>query len=227
MHISPISVNTDYKKPRFEAKFPKKELVSLIDETKLYHDADAIPKLYVLLEYLAEFPGKVAELITKKNLTTLKVDNKQVGDSNFFATGFETLKELLVGNYSTKQYIRMPERIFEQKWWDNRNVKGNQLMKFAYSENKSPKRKKPFIPKEIKPYDVNKQVYTTPKGRKDIEISNLNILGLQKTEEGRKELDNMARKMTAAARLRFNATREVIQTELSQRNIKHPDIYKD
>ncbi len=114
MYIMPISINTEYRKPNFEAKFQEKELISLIQETKNYHDASAIPKLYVLLGYLSELPGKIAHLSTKKDMTALMVDNKQIGDSNLFVTGFEMLKNLFVGNYSTKQYILMPHNIFEQ-----------------------------------------------------------------------------------------------------------------
>ena len=119
------SNNRHNGQPSFKAELLKKDVSRLLDEIQ-GHDADLVPKLYTLLEYLKSLDGKKASFYCGEfnNFAQLHIDNKEI-NSNMFINAYSALYSSLVTHKDSivtkSSIIRMPESIFEQKWWKNRN----------------------------------------------------------------------------------------------------------
>lgn len=233
MQVTPVSsfksnTNNNYN-PHFQAKLSLSDIDLLVKEAKMYHDASSLPKLYVLLDYLNEIPGKLAKIKQKKNFNEVIIDGKSVYRTNNKVDDlYSTLKGFLVGNESLKNYIRMPENIFVQKWWSKRNINEKVLEGFAYTPptktvSKSSSRK--MI--QEKPYYVKKENFSTKEEYKgeEIKLSNIEILALEKNENGRAQLDGIAEKLNDKSLKIFNRKREAARTEIENQR-KNPKIYK-
>jgi len=118
-----LPINNTIPNNTFKAKLSAKEINGLLKEIDGY-DAALVPKLYTLLEYLKELSGKKAKFTNEyKNNYVLKISNKPVNE-NIFVNGYSALYSSLVDHKDTivkkSSVIRMPEIVFEQKWWSNR-----------------------------------------------------------------------------------------------------------
>ena len=124
MRINSIQSYNNCNKPAFNARLSGKDAEMLIEEIK-GSDASLAPKLYTMLEYLHELGGKKAEFIKTTNYFQLLIDKKPATGNNMFISRYNALYSALVKHKNTivkkSDIIRMPESIFEQKWWENRN----------------------------------------------------------------------------------------------------------
>lgn len=137
MRVTPVSINTNCRKPNFEAKFSQKEIQNLIISATSDEKAAGIPQLYTLLKHLAWLPGKIAKFadsesighsFSKTNKRVLLIDSKPQMYSDYgWESDFGLLKKYLVGEKSTMDVIRMPNSVFEREWWENRNVAADDL----------------------------------------------------------------------------------------------------
>ena len=145
MKILPIDSNC---KPSFNAKFPKKEAMELVEFAKKDKDNAGIPKLYTLLDLLDKFPGKIARFKTKT--VTSQYRATSIYEGSYFPS--TTYNSLCVDNveikkkpiskynvlyramtdYKTKdgEYIPMPESIWNSLWWKNRDKTVKDIEKF-------------------------------------------------------------------------------------------------
>lgn len=131
MKILPINNIQNNKQQNFKAKFSAKDINVLLDEIKGY-DADLYPKLYTLLERVNELPGKNAKFVPADdygNYWQLHIDGKSISKAFQFINKYSALYSSLVKHKDNiikySDIVRMPERIFEQKWWKNR-IKGEE-----------------------------------------------------------------------------------------------------
>ena len=126
--ISNNNYNTSNRQ-NFNAKFSEKEIVSLA-------------KLDVLLGYLEKIGGKVAHKKTKKtegvlgctvNNKALAIDNKTVLVGDEYTSGIDLLKDHMVGepDFDMQDFVRMPERIFESRWFEQGTRDEKALLKHA------------------------------------------------------------------------------------------------
>ena len=119
------SNNRHNGQPSFKAELPKQDVNRLLNEIKGY-DVALVPKLYTLLEYLKSLGGKKASLYGGEfnNFVQLHIDNKEI-NPNMFKNAYSALYSSLVTHKDSivkkSSIIIMPESIFEQKWWKNRN----------------------------------------------------------------------------------------------------------
>jgi len=125
MKILPINNIQNNKPQNFKAKFTERDINAVLADIK-GHDADLYPKLYTLLERMNELSGQTAEFISSKNgdLWQVHIDNKSMTGGKYFIDKFSALYESIVnikgGFVKNTEFVRMPESIFEQKWWENR-----------------------------------------------------------------------------------------------------------
>lgn len=137
MKILPIN---DDKMPNknFKAKLSAKDVNGLLREIN-GKDASYVPKLYTLLERLDELPGKKAGFDEEYNWCSLTINENDVNPNKFFSK-FSALYSSLVEhkdtNVKNSSIIRMPERIFEQKWWDNRGKTKTDIKQFGEKRTK-------------------------------------------------------------------------------------------
>ena len=182
MNVAPVSLGvvSSNNQPHFEAQFPKTDMVKLIKSAKMEERAAGVPKLYTLIEYLyAEIPGKVAKIINKGDYKVIKIDGRPVFKTDTAKSHFQVLKEFLVGEHSLDRIIRIPDRIFENRWFENRSVKENVVRDYVFVPEKPVYT--PVITEEIKPYNITKEAYNVSKSRKKkVEISNIEILSKEK-----------------------------------------------
>lgn len=126
MKILPIN-NIQYNKQQnFKAKFSAKDIKEVLSEVKGY-DADLYPKLYTLLERINELPGKTAKFVPTDefcNAWQVHVDGKSMSKAFQFKNRYSALYSSVVNHEGNiikySDIVRMPESIFEQKWWANR-----------------------------------------------------------------------------------------------------------
>ena len=125
MKILPINNLQNNKQPNFKAKFTAKDINAVLGEIK-GHDAELYPKLYTMLERVNELPGKTAQFVSSDgygNFWQVHIDNKSL-TSNKFINRFSALYSSLINHKDSivkhSDIGRMPESIFEQRWWANR-----------------------------------------------------------------------------------------------------------
>ena len=134
MKVQPIN-NT--QQPGFKAKFPKQDINTLISDIE-FHDASLKPKLYTLLEYMQELGGDKANIVTDqyKNYYQIQIDGK-LQNLNKFMNAYSSLYSTLVEHkdsiVTNSKIVRMPESVFEQKWWANRHKKESDIKNFSYT----------------------------------------------------------------------------------------------
>ena len=147
MNVQKISYNTN-NQPQFRARLPKEDLHKVVKEViNSDNTREYIPRLYTSLEYLDSIlPGKKLKL--KKDVysqawpvgrsetytSAFVEDDKNINSSGYdFLTAIENL--FLAGpekQEASKQYLRMPKSVYENLWWQNRNVKAEDIDKFAF-----------------------------------------------------------------------------------------------
>ena len=127
MKIMPINNIQNNKQQNFKARFSAKDINSLLSEIN-NHDADLYPKVYTLLERVNELQGKIAKFVPTDefcNAWQLHIDGKSISKTFQFKNRYSALYSSVVKHDGTiikdSDIVRMPERIFEQKWWTNRN----------------------------------------------------------------------------------------------------------
>ena len=123
---------------------------------------EIMPQLYTMLQHIDSFPGKVAKVVDdikpdsnpsfllKDLFCKIVIDDKKVlfnkhvghvsgegnivGGSKTFAINL--LKKLCIYNEKESNptgYVRMPQSVFEQKWWENRHRTTNKdILKYQY-----------------------------------------------------------------------------------------------
>ena len=95
MYISPI--NNTIPKSNFKAKFQKEDIKLFLTEIK-DTDLTMVPKLYTLLEFVKNLPGKIAEIIPAKVLPfyQIKVDGKLITNGREYISAFHALHDAVV-----------------------------------------------------------------------------------------------------------------------------------
>ena len=134
MKILPINNIQNNKQQNFKAKFSAKDINCVLSEVK-NHDAELYPKLYTMLERVNELPGKIAKFVSPDgfgNFWQVHIDNKSLTANKQFINKYAALYSSIVDHNGTivkkSDIVRMPESIFEQKWWANR-FKGEEDVK--------------------------------------------------------------------------------------------------
>lgn len=144
MNIQKLNCNTNCQ-PKFTARFPKAELQKVINESIQYSDLqERLPKLYTSLEYLDSILPD-----TKLGMTYRWVSSRDyrqapvIVDQNnkFMSSGYSALDALekiflkRENNKNSDLFLLMPESVYENAWWKNRNVKVEDIEKFALDVN--------------------------------------------------------------------------------------------
>lgn len=147
MHISPVNNNHLQSKPNFRACFKRQEIINMIKEAQTINTPEGMPVLYTLLKFVKEeIPGNIAELkrgtITKvqcSNTPTdvifLMTDNvRRHGHSEKHSLVSALMDMCVKKDKSTahSQFVRMPERIFEDMYWANRHVTEHDILDLSY-----------------------------------------------------------------------------------------------
>ena len=143
MQVERIGITQNYNnssRQNFTARFSEKEIVSMTKEAQECYGAAGIPMLDILLGYLAKLGGKVAHFkYTKPEGTfgskgkALTIDNKIVSKDDEFTPGITLLKRHIVGKPepSKPDFVRMPEGIFESKWFEQGTRDKKELLQHA------------------------------------------------------------------------------------------------
>ena len=254
MRVERVSVAQNYNnsnRQNFTARFPEKEIVSLAKDAKETYGAAGIPMLDILLGYLEKIGGKIAHIKSKKTEgvlgctvknKALAIDNKIVLEGDEYSSGIDLLKNHLVGEpaYDMQDFVPMPERIFEWKWFGQGTRDKEELLRHALP-SKTPKTKKvidwskekitspaPEIAvleekvEHIKPYSVVKEIYRNKKGQKVL-ISNIDILSKSKTEEGIEELNKIEQNLNKTYKEIFAQKRDAAKLEIEKQKLKKVD----
>ncbi len=225
MFISPVNSSNQHSRPSFGIRFSKTDIAKLTKSAKNEEGAAGLPQLYTILDYCDELSGKLAK-ITEKNISphgkhyVISVDGKPIAVGDPYEKVFSFFKRTFVGDKSDKNFIRMPFRIFEEKWFANRKIEFIPS-NIAYRKEKLPIQLSE--PQKIKPYNVVKEFYAT--GGDPVMISNIEILSKEKTESGRAELDAISEKLTQNSRKLFDKKRKIAQKEIEKQK-ERPEIYK-
>lgn len=146
MNIQKFSNN--YNQPQFTARFPKSDLQKLVSETlEQANVQERIPRLYTSLEYLDSIlPGKKLNVLN--DFTTHQVPNSygpilsrytaiHNDEGKLFGVGnnaLEAIENIFLkkkGKEITDISFNMPKSVYENLCWNNRNVKAEDIEKFA------------------------------------------------------------------------------------------------
>ena len=139
MKILPINNIQNDKQQNFKARFSAKDINTVLSEIK-GHDADLYPKLFTMLERVNELPGKVAKFVSPDgygNSWQVHIDKKSLTGQSLFLNRFSALYSSIVKHkdsiVKSSDIVRMPESIFEQKWWANRFKTEGDVKNFSLS----------------------------------------------------------------------------------------------
>lgn len=229
--IGTIQNYSNLNRQNFTARFPEKEIVSLAKDAKETYGAAGIPMLDILLGYLEKIGGKIAHIKSKKTEgvlgctvknKVLAIDNKIVIEGDEYSSGIDLLKNHLVGEpaFDMQDFVPMPERIFEWKWFGQGTRDEKELLQHALP-SKNPKVIATLEKniKNIKPYSVVKEIYRNKKGQKVL-ISNIDILSKSRTEEGIEELNKIEQNLNKTYKEIFAQKREAAKLEIEKQKLK-------
>lgn len=138
MQIQPIinyyNNNFNNNKNTFTAKLSADDLRLVIQEIQQSGCAENLPKAYTYLEYLNEIPERMAHFSQYNGNTSwtdmfcgLFVHYKELASEKLYSkhqqpSYLNILHNACVESEGTKShYVRMPQSVFEQKWWENRH----------------------------------------------------------------------------------------------------------
>ncbi len=251
MRVERIGITQNYNnsnKQNFTANFSEKEILSMTREAKKHYGAAGIPMLDILLGYLEKIGGKVAHIKTTKQesgsifgtkLKVLTIDKKVVHSVDEDTPGLDLLEGYLVGEPEPyiKDFVRMPERIYESRWFERGARNEESLLRHALPKKVSAKPTKPKQPVDwtnegitppkpaiailekkveyIKPYSVVKEIYKDKTGR-NIRISNIDILAKSRTEEGIAELNAIEKNLNKTSKQIFAQKRKAAKLEIEK-----------
>lgn len=251
MRVERIGIIQNYNnsnRQNFTAKFSEKEIISMAKEAKECYGAAGIPMLDILLGYLGKIGGKVAHIKTTKQesgsvfgtkIKVLTIDKKVVDSVDEDTPGLDLLEGYLVGDPEPyiKDFVRMPERIYESRWFERGARNEEALLRHAIPKKVSAKQKNPkqpidwnnegIIPPKpivasleekveyIKPYSVVKEIYRDKSGR-NVRISNIDILAKSKSEKGIAELNNIEENLNKTFKPIFAQKREAARLEIEK-----------
>lgn len=126
--------------PNFTARFPKAELQKVIKDTMKASDLqERLPRLYTSLEYLDSIlPGKNLRVenrwygsrASEIYPTILDQNNNNISTGN---TALDAIENIFLkrDNKKSDSFLLMPKSVYENAWWQNRNVKAEDIEKFA------------------------------------------------------------------------------------------------
>jgi len=136
MKILPVNNIQNNSQINFKANFSAADINNVLAELK-GNDAGLYPKLYTLLERIKELPGETAKFVPSgeySNFWQVHIDNKSLSKNKSFINRYSALYESLVyipySIIKSSDIVRMPQNIFEQKWWTNRFKNENDIKKF-------------------------------------------------------------------------------------------------
>ena len=145
MRLSPINNNQSHTNTNFRAHFHRKEITNMIKEVAAKNDPEGLPILYTLLKFVEkEIYGGVAELkqgavITNRNypenVIFLITDNaRRQGHSERKSLVGALMDMCVKRDMSTahSEFVRMPNRIFEDECWANRHVTEQDILDLSY-----------------------------------------------------------------------------------------------
>lgn len=152
MNVQKIGYNTN-NQPQFGARFPKADLQKAVKEVKDSEYAnELIPRLYTSLEYLDSiFPGKKLKLkeyvmgrevvlpsqeVKLHMCSSAFLEDDKEHLCSYSSDSLSAIEQLFLEDpaekLASKQYLRMPKSVYENLWWKNRNVKAEDIEKFAF-----------------------------------------------------------------------------------------------
>ncbi len=145
MRVNSVSNNSvrSYAQPSFKAQMNKEDIKIAIDTMKkmeIYNPHEMLPQLYTVLKYAESCPGdklefkKFKDSYTGYDFYTLNLDGEKLVHSDSLDGAWELLfRSYIESNAGITTHARMPQSVFEQKWFDNRCFdKENDLYKLAY-----------------------------------------------------------------------------------------------
>lgn len=132
MNIQKISNN--YNQPQFTARFPKADLQNIINKVESFKtkQPEIVPTTYTCLEYLDSIlPGQKLRLINYGRGCELRANDKLLGVSSGVLSAIRNACVKDDEQVIARNYMRMPQSVFENEWWKNRFVKAEDIEKFA------------------------------------------------------------------------------------------------
>ena len=143
MRVNSVSNNSvrSYAQPSFKAQMSKEDIQYALNKMKtieLYNPYEKIPQLYTVLEYAKTCPGDKLSFYfhneSNNNGVSLDLDNKRIGRASYRDDAWALIIKSYVGNRNPNitTHARMPEDIFAQKWFENRNVTEQDVLNLAY-----------------------------------------------------------------------------------------------
>lgn len=127
MHIQAINNNTS-----FNARLRPADVNALIEEAQKI--PAGLPKLYTMLEFLDTVPARYVHFVKHKpsaNISYmgpereydyfLKAEDGILGHST--ESNLDALKDACIeSKFMRGKHLHMPKSVYENKWWNNRNV---------------------------------------------------------------------------------------------------------
>lgn len=116
MKILPIN-NTQNRQQNFKAKFSKYDVNQFVQELE-FKDIDDIPKLYTMLEYIKNLPGKLAKLNKIGYWCQVCIDGKSLTSDRRYFTAFHALEDATINRKNTLIKETPLPRLSEEEYED-------------------------------------------------------------------------------------------------------------
>ena len=147
MRVNSVSNNSvrSYAQPSFKAQMSKEDIKIAIDTMKKiekyenYNPHEMLPQLYTVLKYAESCPGdklkfkKFKDSYTGYDYYTLNLDGEKLVHSDSLDGAWALLfRSYIKSAAGITTHARMPQSVFEQKWFENRNVTEQDVLNLAY-----------------------------------------------------------------------------------------------
>lgn len=122
MKILPINNIQNNKQQNFKAKFSKYDVNQFVQELQ-FKDVDDVPKLYTMLEYIKNLPGKIARINKLGYWCQIRIDGKPLTNDRHYFTVFHALEDATIAHKHTlikeTPHPRLSEEEYEDMFYKN------------------------------------------------------------------------------------------------------------
>jgi len=117
MKILPIN-NINNQNTQFKAKFNRQDVNEFLREIQ-HNDADIVPKLYIMLDFIKKQKGRKASIQHVGSWYRILIDGKSINGNFEYLTAFHALQDATTEHKNSKLKDSFLKRISEEEFEKN------------------------------------------------------------------------------------------------------------
>ena len=117
MQIIPIN---NIQNTQFKAKFSKQDINHFIEELEGC-DVDTIPKLYTMLDFVKNLPGKEVKILASnyRPWYQIQIDGVSATQGRYYINAYQALQDMTIQGKGSSKKVLSTEKMTKETFWEN------------------------------------------------------------------------------------------------------------